>query len=465
MRISVVALAIACFCLPTSGRSDPVPVEELWCGGRLVPAKAVPVDMASESLRAEIRPVPVRYHGRTDGIGAIYTAEVTVEYEFTSDRQLNVPVVFPIVGGAQDVGFVLGGQALPVRLVRDIEVFAAYERDWERIIDRAVQPDARLRAVAERAQRERAELLRRYPPDKVVGGADAAWDAYLHSTGVELERLAGSLKLGDGTGLLVTYLLDDWKGTYGNYEERLPGLTRWMELWAKRTLAVTFDPRAPDPTALWESVPVTWMGLRYYTLDAPYMTFAMAELPLKQGTNRLLVSFRQPLSIENRSDRATGKYAGQSHRFEFILRTARFWRSFGRLEAEVLLPRGARMVETRPPEARIGGFLPKRIRLAAEGLPAENLSVEFADFAWQAEKVSLVDTLGVPPPGMAAVLARPPTGSWPPAKDSAYRHFLRNEPAQLPWDVIHRTAWAAVVVLVAATVWWFRRRRKGRRDE
>jgi len=459
VRLLLAGLAIGCLCLSAPGWCDPLPEEELWAGGRLVPAKAVPVDMVSERLRAAIRPVPVQYHGRMDGIDSLYAAEVTVQYGLTSDGQLAVPVVFPIVGGAQDVSFALGGQTLPVRLVRDIEVFAAYERDWERIIDRAVRPDARLRAVAERARHERAELLRRYPPEKVVAGADAAWDAYLHSTGVELERLAGSLKLDDGTGLLVTYLLDDWKGVYGNYEERLPGLTRWMELWGKRTLAVTFDPRAPDPTALWESVPVTWMGLRYYTLDAPYMTFAVAELPLKQGANELLVSFRQPLSIENRSDRASGKYAGQSHRFEFILRTARFWRSFGDLDVEIRLPRSAKVVQTVPPEARVDGFPAKRVAYATTGVPQTNLAVEFAAFEWQTEGASLVSALGVPPPQMATVLARSPTGRWPPARDSAYRHYLGDERVQLPWDTIRQVAWAVVALTVAATAWWLRRRR------
>jgi hypothetical protein len=117
------------------------------------------------------------------------------------------------------------------------------------------------------------------------------------------------------------------------------------------------------------------------------------------------------------------------------------------------------VVQTTPQEARVRGSSGKRVTHTATGVPQTNLAVEFADFEWQTESAPLVNALGVPPPEMVALLTRSANGGWPPAKDSAYRYYLRGERVQLPWDTVRQVAWALVALAVAATAWWLRHRR------
>jgi hypothetical protein len=355
-----------------------------------------------------------------DGLRDLYVAEVGVTYGLVADRGSTVPVVFPIVGGAQDVRFRLGDTLLPVRLVRDTEVFAAYERDWERAIDRAIRGEPSLRWFGDR-----------------VG-------------------------LGDGAESLVTYKLKNWQATYGERAEGRRDLVRWTELWSKRTLAVALDPQVPDPVALWEDVPVKWRRLQYPPPQEPAFVFAVAELPLAPGANRLDVHFTQPLSVRNRTERATGKYAGQSHAFEFILRTARFWRTFGDLQVEVRLPREAGHVEVTPRTATVSGLLGRRVVLRTSGVPEGNLRVEFARFEWQPEPEAWVGKSGRPAPSLAAALARATEGQWAPDPDSAYRHYLKGEAVQWPWDTIRTWVYVVAGVTVAAGGGLFWRRRRHR---
>ncbi len=459
MRIGALSVAAACVFMSGGGRGDPVPSAELWSGGRLVPVEAMPVDMASEELQAVIRPVPAQYRNRMDGIDGLYVAEVAVRYELTADEPLEVPVVFPIIGGAKDVAFALAGKPVRVRMVRDVDVFAAYERDWESVIDRAIAGEPGLRALAARARRGKAELLRRYGRGGAGGVAAEAWNGYDLTTGAALTRRAESLGLGMGTDSLVTYLLDEWDDLYGGHAEERPGLARWGELWTKRTLAAALDPHVPDPVALWETVPVSWMRLRYPPPQTPAFVFAVAELPLAAGGNHFDVRFVQPLSVTLRSDPVTSEYAGWSHAFRFILRTARFWRSFGDLSAEVSLPRAAREVVMRPSGWQRTGLLGQTVRYRQQGLPRENLSVDFAAFAWRPQDDELAGALGVPPSQFTRTLRGAPLGTWPPDPESAYRHFLRGEVTQPLAGAARPLAAGVTLVLAAATVWLIRRAR------
>ncbi|MFW5868204.1 MAG: PQQ-binding-like beta-propeller repeat protein, partial [Armatimonadota bacterium] len=380
-------------CLTPLAFADPLPMDEGYAGGRIMPAEQVPVDMTSERLEVAVAPRPsdlkLPYY-RCD-------AHVVAEYELDADRAVTVPVLFPVLGKARDFVFDVNGRTTPIRVVRDTELLAPYETKWREIIDEYVAQDERLSEVAARAKAQRQALM-----DQSTHTDDRLDDVHIHS------RLQGQLRRRlqqkghpdpyDLSWSLAHEILDAWRDGVagGRLNEYAAAHIRMTN---RRHLALAFDKGAPDPLALWDDPRPRWGS------GTSPMSFVTAELGLREGINSLWVEYDQRVGVVSRPRLPDGvDHYESSHvlvsRFEFILRTARFWRSFGDLEVTVELPEGTQQVECSIDEAKAGR---DRVTLATEGLPDENLIVDFAAVRWgEAEPVA--DEV---PPGVRRVRLEP----------------------------------------------------------
>ncbi len=378
---------------PTSPlTADPLPMPMHWMGGRLVPARAVPVDMTGENLVVHLAwHQPARASGKAPERGYnaaeqyFARADVEVTYTLRADARLTVPIVFPVVNEAQGVQFELNGQTVATKTTSDVKLYPAYERAWRATIDRYVSADRALAALRGEAQKGRsasAQPAPGQPPDRY--GTRAFMAIYSR-----VSRRLGELRRPDAERLswaLTHYLLDDWDalGQRSAGVDMAPDSGARRKLTAERTLALAFDPQTPDPAALWceadAGQPTSSSGLEQFS-------FISADLALRRGDNQLRVRYGQPVSFINARYEMPAGRDGRvaSHKqasvFEFILRTARFWRSFGSLSTTVHLPPGTvyAACSMRGASVALGGR-PPTVTCRSQGLPDHNLAVTFADF-------------------------------------------------------------------------------------
>ena len=383
-------LAVLCCLLsPHVVGADPLPTPQHWMGGRLMPAVAVPVDMADEKLTVELK-----WHRPTsrptDGPEAFSEADVQVAYTLRADREVAVPIVFPVIGAARDVRFALDGAEMRTVDRTDIDLYSAYEKTWTRAIDELVGKDEGLAKFRAEARSEAAKSAR--PP--AAGESSGMKPDAEHLNGRAFGRIFGrvdrrlaQLRLpwsGDMAWALTHYLLDDWD-RLGLPSIPAPGAdVRRRQLTAERALALAIDPKLPDPVALWTADAAGAAPLLY---PVQPVTFISAKLNLKRGDNALTVHYRQRVSFANYKYKQTGdgRHPGPSHRqagvFEFVLRTARFWRSFGDLTVTISLPPGTVYAEANLPGSTVKLDDPApTVTCSARGLPEQNLAVTFADF-------------------------------------------------------------------------------------
>jgi hypothetical protein len=296
--------------------------------------------------------------------------------------------------------------------------------------------------------------------------------------------------LGEGSHMagwgLAHYLVGDWTrwAFLGPLEkEKGTDVPRRIQLWTEREIAVTVNPATPDPVALWQGAGEVsnLEGLPLENLLQPpmcKMEFAACGLPLKAGSNQVTVSFEQPVGIVGAHmptgelyGKPIGAISGAVNEFSFILRTARFWRSFGKLNVTVTLPAGTKYAACSLPGAQVntagqGGT----VTYSGEGLPARNLHVIFAAFqpapdpdrkhrsaSYGPGIAADQAPLGTPPGDLAEVLARVP------ARGAVPQSALRvggTVPAGVPVNacLVGGIAGAAVVVGAVALVMVRRRR-------
>lgn len=361
--------------------ADPLPLSEHWMGGRLTPAEAVPVDMVEEKLVARLTryqvppddaPAPAPYPAR---------ASVEITYLLRADEAISVPIVFPVTEEPESVVFALNGKPVRAKVVPDWAVYAAYEAEWLAAIETFIAADAVLTGL-----RDEARDLRDARPDDHVN----PWTRWRRTGSSRLRERAsrrlGELGIPDAETVawaLAHVLVDDWDlAATGPDALRLP-TARQQELAATRYLALAFDPTLPDPRAIWAPAQTEMPGRREMERQ---MTFISATLPLHPGDNQFAVAYAQPVSFGKAACEAHTGVTGREcrHRqtgiFEFILRTARFWRSFGTLSATVHLPPGTVHAECSIPGATVSltGAVPS-VTCTATGVPDANLSVTFAD--------------------------------------------------------------------------------------
>ncbi len=381
-RLLQAAFAVAtmvAFSSPT--RANPLPMEPFIMGGRIVPAAAVPVDMVSENLRVSF----VRPRRLPKGAPTPFEAEVTATYVLRADAKCRVPVIFPVYGAASTLRFRVNGNGIAARTVPDLAVYDAYEATWRATVDAAVRAEPAMRRWLAEARPKVPE--RPASPDDArarLGVADEFWPVNARARqwwdargAAHADRLAWSL---------ANYLLNDWPDyslTGDDYpsapkvsarEKQLAReQSRRVRLWAERDLAVALDPRSPDPVALWanpEALPA----------QEP-LSLALGTLDLRPGENEYVVTYRQPAGFSNRTCADAERAplgSTQVPRFDYILRTARFWRSFGTLNVEVRLPDDSRWAECtlKGAAAHLNGPNP-RITYAGTGVPSGNLRVLF----------------------------------------------------------------------------------------
>ncbi|HCU36695.1 MAG TPA: hypothetical protein DGT21_14980 [Armatimonadetes bacterium] len=378
--VILITLGLVVGCSPVL--ANPMPLPEHWMGGRLMPAEAVPVDMVEEKLVARLTryevppedaPAPAPYPAR---------ASVEVTYLLRADEAISVPIVFPVTAEPESVSFALNGRAMRTKVVPDVALYAAYETRWRAAIDDYVGADEALTAL-----REEAKGLRDVRPDDRVN----PWTRW-RGAGSSRLRERASRRLGE-LGIpnaetvawaLAHILVDDWDlAATGPDALRLP-TARQQELAATRYLALAFDPTVPDPRAIWAPAQTEMPGRREMERQ---MAFISATLPLRPGGSRFTVAYTQPVSFGRAPREAhTGTMGrrcehGQTGIFEFILRTARFWRSFGALNATVHLPPGTVYAECSIPGGTVSlTDTQPSVRCTATGVPDANLSVTFADF-------------------------------------------------------------------------------------
>jgi hypothetical protein len=352
-------------------------------GGRLVPAEAVPVDMASEQLVVRLtRYQPPR---QMQSYADYYFArgDVEVTYTLRADRKVTIPIVFPVINEPRAVQFELNGAAVPTTVTSDLQLYPAYEQDWVAAIERFISGDRTLAGL----QREARELRARQPAT-ANGPARPAHDP---STFMRLfsrvQRRLDELQVPDTKTLgwaFTHYLIGDWE-LPGIGGEHLPadfGARR--KLCSERLLALAVDPTVPDPAALWCEAQT---GMLPNPAFQQQVCFISARLRLRRGDNQFAVRYQQPISFTNvrYAKPQAGGIPGPSHKqasvFEFILRTARFWRSFGSLNVSVQLPPGTIYADCNLSGASVSlsGAQPS-VTYSASGLPDQNLSVAFADF-------------------------------------------------------------------------------------
>ncbi|MBI2301357.1 MAG: PQQ-binding-like beta-propeller repeat protein, partial [Armatimonadetes bacterium] len=362
--------------------ADPLQIEHPAFGGQVVPARAVPVDMVSEVLEATMvpRPAPTK---ATLGPPTPCEARVRVEYHLRADQTLAVPILFPSFGPMEAVSIRLNEDAVAVQIRDDVVVLQPYEAAWRAVIDHAVAGDARLRSAAAEARESRRRLHEQPPPPRRAGGPPRpqmdtwtfsrlmpALNRWWRARGVP-EKEAQALSWS-----LAHHVLDDWPElavwpTHGVAEAKR--VSDRIRLWSERRLATHLDAKTPDPVALWQ-------GLEPNPELQP-MSFVAGSLRLRQGDNTLLVEYRQPVSTVNRPAPPSPKRYGshiQLPQFGFILRTARYWRSFGQFSVDLRLPAGTRWAECSLPGAAVQTRAdPPRVSYRGTGLPAENLTVVF----------------------------------------------------------------------------------------
>ncbi len=365
-------------CLTCLAHADPLPMEEMFAGGRIMPAEQVPVDMASETLNVTLTRIPSeRPDSPFEQMRGLCIADVSAEYALQADEDMTVPVLFPVVGAAAEMAFSVNGKPVEPRIVRDADIFAAYSPAWRRTIDGFIAGDKRLSEIVSDAQPaiEKARKLREEDHRRSSSGL------YSRLSGQFGRRLRQLGLPEDLNWELARYVQDDWD----KYLEDGPGpggtpyAAARIRMWSERELALAIDPESPDPLALWMPPPTS--------MFTP-LVFAMAELPLEAGNNSLEVSYRQPVSFRNREPanppkRDFVKSHGQVSQFDFILQTARFWRSFGDLQCTIDLPGDTVQAECNLSGAEVDLSGDPRVRLITSGLPDENLRVDFAVFEWK----------------------------------------------------------------------------------
>jgi outer membrane protein assembly factor BamB len=368
-----------------------------------MPARAVPVDMTDEQMRVVLKPLTgLRQFASQPGDPySLCVAEVAVDYNLKADGRTNVPILFPISGGAAGLDFRVNGSAVRTHLVWDVDILRAYEQPWRSTIDGLVRSDAGLQQVVDDARRvmaqARADLkTRRERPSQSPSGTRMP-EPTLETGGLssrvqgQLEARLSALGVKNASDIIwgmMHYVTDDWDDTYARNSMMPgsgPGLAERVRLLSERNIAVHLNPQSPDPIALWEA------PLSNPVLGTP-MVFVVAQLPLREGDNSFSVRYTQPVSFVNMQRAVTLPGAGgkasqvlpsgaQVCDFRFVLRTARFWRSFGTLAVQVSLPAGTRYAKCTLPGAQIAleGDAPA-VTYAGSGLPDQNLSVRFAAF-------------------------------------------------------------------------------------
>ncbi len=355
-----------------------------------MPATAVPVDMADEKLTVELKWLRPTSQA-TDGPAAFSEARVQVAYTLHADGGVDVPIVFPVIGPAQDVRFILNGAEVRTVNRTDIDLYTAYEKTWTRAIDEFVGQDEGLAKLRAEARSEAARSAR--PPAATAQASRMKLDAERLDSGAfgricgRVDRRLAQLRMpwsGAMAWALTHYLLDDWERLGLASIPAPEGDVRRRELGAERALALAIDPKLPDPVALWTADAAGAAPLGYPVQPA---TFISAKLDLKTGDNTFTVHYRQPVSFANYEYKQTGngEDSGPSHKqasvFEFVLRTARFWRSFGDLTVTINLPPGTVYAEANLPGSTVELEEPgPTVTCTARGLPEQNLAVTFADF-------------------------------------------------------------------------------------
>jgi len=384
-RFMAVALGLAALGLAALALADPLPTPAHWMGGRLVPASAVPVDMVSEELVARLTRYQPSPQTRSAADEYFARADVEVTYVLRADRKLTVPIVFPIINEPRTVSFTVNGAALATTVISDCELYSAYEQAWRAAIDRYVSADSVLAGLRAEARRPPSGEPTTSP--RTVPSASRHLGDFMRVFS-RVQRRLDELQLPDARTLgwgLSHYLLDDWDRDQG-----VGGLqwsadyARRRKLYAERQLALALAPTVPDPAALWSApaaaaMPVPGMDRQVF--------FVSARLGLRSGDNAFRVRYQHPVSFTNvryelPADRTRPSPSHrQANNFEFILRTARFWRSFGNLGATIYLPPGTVYAACNLPGAAVSlaGAQPT-VTCAATGVPATNLIVSFADF-------------------------------------------------------------------------------------
>lgn len=371
MKRAVAAL-VAGACWVGMLAANPMPMEEHWSGGRLVPAMAVPVDILHESLSVDIGPAPRQW---TQG-GKVYTSHwwdsrVTARYELAADEAVTVPIVFPFTGQASNLRFGLNGRAVPARLLSTVDLLQPYADTWRRAVELAIARDAHLRAAVAEIRARRTAAV---PLEKRDSGD--LWFAAVSFAGGWLRQRAGVGAESDLADFLCGSPIAD---------NPLMPAGPLAELSTLRRLALAVDPRVPDPLALAEAASGT------FTLTA---AFATADLPLRQGAHDLVVGYTQPVGSVNRLGVELTANLGPDGRpmpasrllpaFGYIVRTASHWRRFGTLDVTVRLPRGTRQVECSEPTAKATlDERPPTVRWSVSGVPAKDIEVIFDTAAFQ----------------------------------------------------------------------------------
>ncbi len=360
---------------------------ETFAGGRIMPAEQVPVDMTSETLSVSMTPVDAPDFAPRH---PLCIADVSAQYKLQADRKTTVPVLFPVIGAAGEMAFEVNGKAVEPRIVRDADLFAAYSPTWRATIDAFIAGDARLSEIVRDARPEIEEQRKLWEADE--DRTSFGLNTRLQG---QFERRLRQLGLPDDLKWrLAHYVQDDW-GRYAS--EGGPGGSPYTaarsRMWSEREFALAIDAQSPDPVALWTPPEAALGGFHS-------MLFAVAELPLRKGGNDLEVSYRQPVSFLNRVP-VNVPQPHSSHyqvcQFDFILQTARFWRSFGDLECTIDLPAGTKQAQCSIPGATVTLEGEPRVTLSTSGLPSENLSVRFAGFEWSEEQPDEAETLAGAP--------------------------------------------------------------------
>jgi len=376
---ATVTHALIFLCLSCLVSADPLPMEEMYAGGRIMPAEQVPVDMTSETLRVTMNPLD---RDRPYAIDSpLCIAHVSARYDLQADRALTVPVLFPVIGTAGEMAFTVNGGAVEPWIVRDADLFAAYSPVWRATIDAFIESDRRLSEIVREAMPEiEADRKRRAEDENYISGdvTKRLWGQF--------ERRLPALGLPtDLNWHLAHYVKDDWSMyARGSFPGHSPYAAARHRMWAERKLALAIDPDTPDPVALW-TPPAETNGFTS-------MFFAAAELKLREGRNDLEVTYRQPVSFLNRPPVERTREMESSHmqvcQFDFVLQTARFWRSFGGLDCTIELPKGTVQAECNLPGAKVTLGDQPRVTLSASGLPGDNIRLQFASKKWREEQDS-----------------------------------------------------------------------------
>ena len=366
--------------------ANPVPLPEHWMAGRPIPAEAVPVDLVSEKLVAHISSYRLPEEREPSARLHFARADVSITYTLRSEADVDIPIVFPITEQPEDVVFELNDEAVRAETIADTRMYATCEDRWVAAIEKYIDGDPVLAGL-----RDEAMAMRDPHPPANQAEADARMQRHLKRHLLiksRAERRFDELGVPDAQTLgswLSDYLLDDWHTRVYLVRDIDPDATaEHLRLSATRDLAVAFDANAPDPTALWSGADA---GKRRPSAMHQRWFLISAVLRLHAGDNRFIVRYKQPVSFGNagyelpEGARRPESDVMQASIFEFILRTARFWRSMGGLDVTIHLPRGTVYADCNLPDATISltGDDPT-VTCTTAGVPDANLSVVFADF-------------------------------------------------------------------------------------